>query len=234
MSTKTAEEPKAAEQPKAGHDAPEGAAAGGGMKLKIIAVVAIVVTVQVIATWFFLGGSGGGAEKHGEAKAEGESHSSEHAAASSHGHGASAASSHGAKSSHGSSSHGSSSSHGHGSEPADDDPESSSGLAEIQIGNGFRCTNSNATDGNGTIHIDFKLIALVPAKLAEHFKSKLKEHEFRIRQAVEKVARSNRLEDLNDPTLSKMKRLICEEINKLLHKTYITEVVISDFTTMEQ
>ena len=181
-------------------------------------MAALIVTVQLVATWFFLGGSAAPA-KHGEEKAEGESHSA-HGSSSSH-----AASSHG-------SSHGSSSSHGHSAEPADDDGEPTSGMTEIPIGNGFRCTNSSATEG--TIHIDFKLIALVPSKLAEHFKSKLKDHEFRIRQAVEKVARSNRLEDLNDPTLSKMKRLICEEINKLLHKTYITEVVVSDFTTMEQ
>ena len=56
----------------------------------------------------------------------------------------------------------------------------------------------------------------------------------RVRQAVVKVARSSNREDLEDPNLSTMKRLIREEINKVLRKSFIIEVVISDFRTMEQ
>ena len=105
--------------------------------------------------------------------------------------------------------------------------------AEVQIGNGFSCTNSRAAAG-ATVHIDFKLVALVTSKNTGGFETALKAHDARVRQAIIKVARSSSLEDLNDPNLSTIKRLIREEINKILHKSYINEVVISDFTTMEQ
>ena len=59
-------------------------------------------------------------------------------------------------------------------------------------------------------------------------------HNARVRQAVLKVARSASLEDLNDPNLTTIKRQLREEINKVLRKSYVTEVVISDFKTMEQ
>jgi len=119
------------------------------------------------------------------------------------------------------------------SRKVDDLSNDPASVAEVPIGNGFSCTNSRAAAGT-TVHIDFKLVALVAADQALNFETKLKEHDARVRQAIIKVARSTSLEDLNDPNLSTIKRLIREEINKILRKSYITEVVISEFTTMEQ
>ena len=119
------------------------------------------------------------------------------------------------------------------SPPSEPDTEAaSSDTAEVPIGNGFGCTNNKAAAS--AIHIDFKLVALVTPSQRVKFDLSIKEHEARIRQAVIKVARSSSLEDLNDPNLGTMKRLIREEINKILHKSYVLEVVISEFTTMEQ
>jgi hypothetical protein len=39
---------------------------------------------------------------------------------------------------------------------------------------------------------------------------------------------------MNDPNLGTIKRLIREEINRLLQKTYVIEVVITDVRIMEQ
>ena len=114
-----------------------------------------------------------------------------------------------------------------------DDATAVADTSEVQIGNGFSCTNSRAAAG-ATVHVDFKLVALVAPKNTSSFETAVKAHDARVRQAIIKVARSSSLEDLNDPNLSTIKRLIREEINKILHKSYINEVVISDFTTMEQ
>ena len=98
----------------------------------------------------------------------------------------------------------------------------------------FRCTNGKAAAGGGVVHVDFKLVALVPTPQATKFQDKLKLHEARIRQAVAAVARSLTLDDLNDPNLAMMKRRIREEINKDLAGNFVHDIVIIDYTTMEQ
>jgi hypothetical protein len=59
-------------------------------------------------------------------------------------------------------------------------------------------------------------------------------HTARIRQAVNKIVRSSSLEELNDPSLGTIKRLTREEINRLLRKSYVSEVVITDVRIIEQ
>lgn len=106
-------------------------------------------------------------------------------------------------------------------------------VAEVEI-DAFNVTNSKAADGS-VVHISFQLHGVVPASETDAFDQAANSaHRARVRQAVDKVARSSSLEDLNDPGLNTIKRLIKEEINKVLHKSYISEVVISDFKTIEQ
>lgn len=103
---------------------------------------------------------------------------------------------------------------------------------EVDLGE-FTCTNGVAAPGM-VIHVDFKLVGIVARTLQTQLEETQKEHEARLRQAVIKVSRSSSLNDLNDPGLGTLKRKIREEINKVLHKSYIIEVVISDFKTIEQ
>ncbi len=98
----------------------------------------------------------------------------------------------------------------------------------------FSTTNSRAAPGS-VIHLTFKLTAVVSSGQDIEFEHAANQHHnARVRQAVLKVARSANLEDLNDPNLTTIKRQLREEINKVLRKSYVTEVVISDFKTMEQ
>ncbi|QDT39049.1 flagellar basal body-associated FliL family protein [Stratiformator vulcanicus] len=104
---------------------------------------------------------------------------------------------------------------------------------EAEVDN-FSSTNSRAAPGS-VIHLTFKLTALVAESQKTAFEQAANEdNKARVRQAVIKVARSASLEDLNDPSLTTFKRLIREEINKILRKSYIIEVVINDFKIMEQ
>ena len=69
---------------------------------------------------------------------------------------------------------------------------------------------------------------------ASSLKQQLEVHSARVRQLVNQIVRRSSLEDLNDPNLSTIKRLIRQEVNRLLRKSYVIEVVISDIRTMEQ
>ncbi len=98
----------------------------------------------------------------------------------------------------------------------------------------FNCTNNRADPGS-VIHVSFKAVALVSPKNLESFDlAANKDNKARVRQAIVKVVRSSGLEELNDPNLSTIKRLIREEVNKILRKSYVIEIVILEFTTMEQ
>ncbi|MEM1060891.1 MAG: flagellar basal body-associated FliL family protein [Planctomycetota bacterium] len=98
----------------------------------------------------------------------------------------------------------------------------------------FTCTNSRAAPGS-VIHITFKLVAQVAANQEQAFKKAAKEKfEGRVEEAVITIARSATLEDLNDPELVTLKRMLREGINKVLRKSYVIRVIIPEFRTMEQ
>lgn len=112
------------------------------------------------------------------------------------------------------------------------DAETEGEFAEVPMGD-FSFSNGTAAPGM-IIHVDFKLSAVATSKQASSLDSQLKLHQARVRQAVNKIVRMSSLEELNDPNLATIKRLIREDINRLLRKSYVLEVVITDVRTMEQ
>ncbi len=105
-------------------------------------------------------------------------------------------------------------------------------FAEVPMGD-FSFSNGTAAPGM-IIHVDFKLSAVATSKQASSLDSQLKQHQARVRQAVNKIVRMSSLDELNDPNLATIKRLVREDINRLLRKSYVLEVVITDVRTMEQ
>lgn len=111
--------------------------------------------------------------------------------------------------------------------------EEQDSLAEVEI-HTFNVTNNTAA-ADAIIHISFKLHALVAADQKSGFdKAANEDNKARVREAVERIARGATVEDLNDPAAGTLKRLLREEINKVLKQSYIIEVVLSDFKTMQQ
>lgn len=89
--------------------------------------------------------------------------------------------------------------------------------------------------GSGVIHLTFELVAIVSRDSLDQFKDVIEKEQYhRVRQAIVKVARSSSLEEITDPHLDTMKRLIREEVNKVLGRSYIIEVVFPDFKYIEQ
>ncbi|HEY3965761.1 MAG TPA: flagellar basal body-associated FliL family protein, partial [Planctomycetaceae bacterium] len=105
-------------------------------------------------------------------------------------------------------------------------------FAEVTLGD-YSFSNSTAVPGI-IIHVDFKLSAVATSKMASSLESQLKVHQMRVREKVNKIVRSSNLDELNDPNLGTIKRLIKEDINRLLRKTYVVEVIITDMRVMEQ
>jgi len=106
-------------------------------------------------------------------------------------------------------------------------------IVEVDVGK-FDCTNSKA-DAGTAVHVTFNLVAIVAKGQDEDFREAVtQEHKNRVRQAVVAVCRSSSLDDLYDPEIGVIKRRIRETVNKVLGQSYIKEVVLSDFKTMEQ
>lgn len=104
---------------------------------------------------------------------------------------------------------------------------------EVEI-DSFSASNSLAAPGS-VIHVNFKLVASVASSQETTFAELVsKGKQGRVRQAIIKVARSASLEDLQDPELNVFKTQMKEEINKVLQKSYVNDVIISAFRTMEQ
>jgi flagellar basal body-associated protein FliL len=99
---------------------------------------------------------------------------------------------------------------------------------EVPIDPPFNITNSRAVPGS-IIHVSFHLVAVVAGSQEAAFTDAVNVvHNARVRQAIVMVMRSCSMADLGDPELG-----IREEINKVLRKSYVSEVVISDFKTLE-
>lgn len=106
-------------------------------------------------------------------------------------------------------------------------------IVEVEVGT-FNSTNSKAVEGTD-IHVSFAVSATVSSKNQATFEDAIKNiHPARVRQAIERVTRSSSIENLNDPDLDVLKRKIREDVNKVLGKSYIIEVIVSDYKTMHQ
>lgn len=103
--------------------------------------------------------------------------------------------------------------------------------AEEPIGDPFNCTN-NQQESN--LHLRFKVVAVVKTNQSVTFRDANTAHKTRVRGAIEKIVRKASRDDLNDPNLSTLSRLMREEINKVLGKSYVIDAVIHDFSMIEQ
>jgi flagellar basal body-associated protein FliL len=113
------------------------------------------------------------------------------------------------------------------------EPESNEGdVAEVALGD-FSFSNGTAMPG-AIIHVDFKLAAVTSAKQATSLEAQVKIHTARIRQAVNKIVRGSNLEELNDPNMYAIKRSVRDEVNRVLRKSYVNELVITDVRIIEQ
>ncbi len=86
---------------------------------------------------------------------------------------------------------------------------------------------------NSTLRIDFHLHGVVAAEKKKEFDQLFELNQARFRESVSVVVRSAEMADLTDPSLGLIKRTILEKARTILGKPLLQELVISDYSSLE-
>lgn len=98
----------------------------------------------------------------------------------------------------------------------------------------FQVYNGSAAPGR-RLYVEFKLTTVVAKSQEVQFElAANKRHKASVKQVVQEVVSSSSLTELNDPRLSVIRRKIKEEINKVLRKSYVNNVILTDYRVSEQ
>ena len=87
---------------------------------------------------------------------------------------------------------------------------------------------------NTTLRIDFHLSATVLEDDLDDFEEFRQTHKNRLREQVIRIMRRAEITDLTDPDLALIKRRILEKSNRVLGKPLLQQIVIGDFSFVEQ
>jgi flagellar basal body-associated protein FliL len=98
----------------------------------------------------------------------------------------------------------------------------------------FQVFNGSAVPGR-RLYVEFKLTAVVAQSQEVAFdQAASKKHKASVKQAVQEVVSSSNLTELYDPRLSVIRRRMKEEINKVLRKSFVSYVILTDYRVSEQ
>jgi flagellar FliL protein len=86
---------------------------------------------------------------------------------------------------------------------------------------------------NSTLRIDFRLTGVVAAENKKEFDHLFEVNQNRFREQVMVAVRSAEMADLTDPSLGLIKRTILEKAKHILGKPLLQELVISDYSSLE-
>lgn len=122
---------------------------------------------------------------------------------------------------------------GEATEAANDKPAPSGDVAlkEVELG-AFQL--SLQTSASGALHVQLSLSATVPEELENEFHEMQERHKSRIRQSVLSIVRSSTQEDLADPSLSLIRRKIQDQLNRLLEKKYLVDIIVTEVSIIGQ
>ena len=103
---------------------------------------------------------------------------------------------------------------------------------EVNLG-AFHIVSFNAKSGK-SLSVDFELFGTVLASEQEDFDHLYAAHEKRISEQITIAVRGLQADDLSDPGLGLIKRLILEKTNRALGKPLVREAVIAQFSHIER
>ena len=86
---------------------------------------------------------------------------------------------------------------------------------------------------NSTLRIDFHLMGIVATENKSEFDHLFELNQARFREAVRVAVTSAEMADLTDPSLGLIKRTILDKARHILGKPLLQEVVISDYSSLE-
>ncbi len=97
----------------------------------------------------------------------------------------------------------------------------------------FQITTQSANSST-TMRVEFHLYGVIQAADKEEFDRLVKACQHRLRDQILMIVRSAHPRDLSDAGLGLIKRQILEKTNALLGKPLLREVIVSDFSYLEQ
>jgi flagellar FliL protein len=120
--------------------------------------------------------------------------------------------------------------HGHGGHESDEhgDAEHGSHTREVTLGT-YRIVSYNPKT-NASLSVDFELFGTVLAEEEAEFLHLYAAHEKRVSEQITIAIRGLQADDLTDPGLGLLKRIILEKTNRALGKPLVREAVVSQFS----
>jgi hypothetical protein len=132
---------------------------------------------------------------------------------------------------HGDEGHGDEDGHGDGH---DDHGAGGHGNHAVEVNLGaYHIVSFNPKTGKG-LSVDFELFGTVLAEEKGDFDHLYVAHEKRVSEQITIAVRGLQVEDLADPGLGLIKRIILEKTNRALGKPLVREAVISQFSFIER
>ncbi len=106
--------------------------------------------------------------------------------------------------------------------------------ADVEVDLGEFSVTSFQPASNSTLRIDFHLFGSVSAENEKDFRRLLDENKHRFREQVLMTVRSAEMADLTDASLGLIKRTILDKARRTLGKPLLREVIVSDYSFIEQ
>ena len=104
-------------------------------------------------------------------------------------------------------------------------------MVEVTIGT-FQTTNGQAVPGT-QMNVQCEVTAVVALNQEVVFEQAVsKKNKASVGQAIQHVLSGSSLPELNDPRRSVIRRKIREGINKVLRRSYVNEVILTDFRAL--
>jgi flagellar FliL protein len=121
---------------------------------------------------------------------------------------------------------------GKGKEKAEGDDGETPSEVEIDLGE-FSVTAFQPAS-NTTLRIDFHLFGSVGAENEKEFRRLMDDNKHRFREQVLMTVRSAEMSDMTDASLGLIKRTILDKARHILGKPLLREVIVSEFSFIEQ
>jgi flagellar FliL protein len=119
-------------------------------------------------------------------------------------------------------------------DPVDDLSHEEEQAATVEIDLGSHSFSSYLPSRGVNLRVDFHMYGIVRGKEHAEFESRYQPIANRFRESVLLVIRNAEVADLTEANLGLIKRRILEKSNRLMGKALLRDVVITDFTFVEQ
>ena len=119
-------------------------------------------------------------------------------------------------------------------DPVDELAPEEEAAAMVEVDLGTHSFSSYLPSRGVNLRVDFHMYGIVRGKENAEFESRYRPIENRFKEAVLMVIRNAEVADLTEANLGLIKRRILEKSNRLMGKALLRDVVITDFTFVEQ